>query len=210
MRMIMLALTLVLAAPAAEAAGRKAAPGDFDNYLLALAWSPGWCGARPERRQRHPEQCANPRGFVVHGLWPQWRAGDWPEFCRPDSDVPRAVKDKALALTPDRGLIEHEWDKHGSCTTRDPAGYFDLVAQARGRVAIPELLRAPTKRLRLTRATLERLFAEANPGLRPDMIALSCGRTTEVRICLDKNLAFTACGADIRDSCKTATFVPGW
>jgi ribonuclease T2 len=210
MRMIIALLALVLAAAPAAAAGRKAAPGEFDYYLLALTWSPGWCTAEPERRRKHADQCAKPEGFVVHGLWPQFRAGGWPQYCRPDSDVPKPVKDKAMAITPDRGLIEHEWDKHGSCTTLDAAGYFALAERARARVAIPEPLRAPAKRLRLERATLEKLFADANPGLTPEMIALSCGKAPEVRICFDKDLNFTACGKDVRDSCKTATFAPGW
>ena len=37
---------------------------------------------------------------------------------------------------------------------------------------------------------IERAFAEANPGLRPEMMAVSCGRRVfqEIRICLDRDL----------------------
>lgn len=204
------AATALLAAGPAAAEGRRAAPGDFDYYVLALSWSPNFCDADRDRRRTSPAQCAKAQGFIVHGLWPQWRAGGWPERCRADSEVPPAVKDRAMAITPDRRLIEHQWDRHGVCTAEDSAGYFALAAEARRRVAIPPILEGARQRLRIATPELERLFAEANPGLTPDAIAVVCRPNLEVRVCLDRRLDFTACGADVRDTCRTAVFKPGW
>ena len=61
--------------PRADVASRSA----FDYWILALSWSPEYCAspaARPGSRQ-----CAQPREFIVHGLWPQYERG-WPEDCR--------------------------------------------------------------------------------------------------------------------------------
>jgi ribonuclease T2 len=53
---------------------------------------------------------------------------------------------------------------------------------------------------------IERSFTEVNPGLRPDMIAVQCGRRVlqEVRICVDKDLrGFRSCPEVDRDGCRS-------
>src|SRR5258707_2328410 len=57
-------------------ADTQATPGTFDFYLLNLSWSPEFCvthGDSPE--------CGHGLGLVVHGLWPQYLSGDYPEDC---------------------------------------------------------------------------------------------------------------------------------
>ncbi|MBC7157624.1 MAG: ribonuclease T, partial [Rhodobacteraceae bacterium] len=46
-------------------------------------------------------------------------------------------------------------------------------------------------------------FLEANPGLAPDGITVTCddGRIDEVRICLTRSLDPRFCGADVRRDC---------
>jgi ribonuclease T2 len=54
--------------------------GQFDFYVLALSWSPGFC----ENSGSRSRQCDSGRGlgFVTHGLWPQNEQG-YPSFCEP-------------------------------------------------------------------------------------------------------------------------------
>jgi hypothetical protein len=54
---------------------RAAQPGVFDYYVLNLSWSPEFCYSNA----RNPE-CALDKhfGFIVHGLWPQFRQGGGP------------------------------------------------------------------------------------------------------------------------------------
>jgi ribonuclease T2 len=51
---------------------------------------------------------------------------------------------------------------------------------------------------------VERAFVAANPGLAPDMVAVTCDRTRlrEVRICMDKDLRFRACAEVDRQACR--------
>jgi ribonuclease T2 len=63
---------LVLGAGSVLAQGTAAAPGAFDYYVLALSWSPQYCATATNNADR--SQCSVPHGFVVHGLWPQYRA----------------------------------------------------------------------------------------------------------------------------------------
>jgi ribonuclease T2 len=204
----MLALAPVLASAGAGGARSEARDeargeaGRFDYWLLSLSWSPDHCAGddRPD-----PLQCAPGRrlGLVVHGLWPQWERGSWPQFCARDRRVPRSVEDAILPIMPSRGLVAHQWAKHGTCSGLDPEAYFERTRAARARLAVPEPLRAPARPLSLDVPEIERLFAAANPGLDGDGIAVVCrGRhVAEIRICLDERLGFRRCGEGVGDRC---------
>ena len=175
---------------------RSGRPGEFDYYILALTWSPTFCAFEGSRKDR--DQCEPGRrlGFVVHGLWPQLERGrleDCDAFARPPS---RMALDEAEGVFPSLGLARHEWRKHGACTGLSPAEYFRDTRRAFERLRIPEAFRYPAQDFRTSPRNLERAFADANPGLRADMISLRCrrGRLQEVRVCFERDLrAFRTC-----------------
>ncbi|MGO4571350.1 ribonuclease T2 family protein [Microvirga sp. 2TAF3] len=179
--------------------------GSFDFYVLALSWSPGFC--ETSARGSESKQCdaGNGLGFVVHGLWPQSERG-YPTFCEPSGRfVPRAVIDQTTDLFPSPNLARYQWRKHGTCSGESPSGYFRLVQQARDRVRIPAALDRLKATSQVMPLEIERAFADANPGLRPEMMAVSCGRRVfqEIRICLDKDLRnFHQCPEVDRDACR--------
>jgi len=209
LRAVFVALALLAAGLPAASQPREtrgAAMGDFDFYVLALSWSATWCAITGERRGA--KQCdpgRNP-GFVVHGLWPQHERG-YPAFCTPEGRNPsRRAMDIAEDVLPDSGLARHQWRKHGTCSGLPPEGYFSATAAARRKVRIPAALEAPRETSRFAPLEIERAFAEANPGLRPEMMAVTCerGMLEEVRICLTRDLrAFRPCPEVDRDSCRT-------
>lgn len=173
----------------------------FDYWVLALSWSPEWCAsseARPGSRQ-----CAQAREFIVHGLWPQYERG-YPEFCDTQTRVPERIADQLAPLMPDRGLVFHQWKKHGSCSGLGVEGYFAQLERSAGAVRIPSQALARAAVQRTTRAELEREFIALNPGLSTDAIVFDCrsGYLREVRICLDHALEPRACGADVREGCN--------
>ena len=55
--------------------------GRFDFYVMSLSWSPGFCATGAG--QDDPLQCGPERhfAFVLHGLWPQYQQGGWPQNC---------------------------------------------------------------------------------------------------------------------------------
>ena len=181
----------------------KSEPGQFDYYALALSWSPTYCADRGN--SRNDQQC-NPRGrpyaFVLHGLWPQHERG-WPQDCQ-SSDrgwVPGPVADRMLDIMPSKKLIFHEYRKHGTCSGLAVDRYFGLARELYEKVKIPEkFVDLDDDRMTISPAELTRDFIAANPGLRPDMIAVQCGgpgnRLREVRICFDKAGAFRSCGTN--------------
>jgi ribonuclease T2 len=105
---------------------------------------------------------------------------------------------------PDDGLARQQWRRHGTCSGKGPAEYFRDARLARERVRIPERLTSPARHESLTPLDIKRAFGEANPGLRPDMMAVVCRRGVlqEVRVCLERDLrGFRSCPEVDRSGC---------
>ncbi len=179
------------------------ASGKFDFYVLALSWSPGFC----ENIGGGRDQCEPGKGlgFVVHGLWPQYERG-YPSDCPTNAFPNRMALDKTVGLFPDIQLARYEWRKHGACTGRSPSDYFADVARARALVAIPPAFEKTAQAQTIAPADVERAFYNANPRLRPGMMAVGCRRGVmeEVRICVTKDIrAFRACPEVVQQGCHT-------
>lgn len=168
-------------------------PGVFDYYVLSLSWSPEFCHSHPANGQCHSGHF----GFVVHGLWPQFVEG-YPEHCstQPGLADPSSMTD----IMPDPSLVAHEWATHGTCSGLDPEAYFKLVRRAYGSIQVPTRLAAPSQMFSVTPQQLKEEFVSANPRLRAENLAVSCGNNylTGVLVCLSKQLEPTACQA-VRD-----------
>ncbi|MGI8988481.1 MAG: ribonuclease T2 family protein [Bryobacteraceae bacterium] len=186
-----------------RAAGNSSSqPGQFDYYVLSLSWSPQYCAAAASG---DPTQCGGrPFAFVVHGLWPQYNAGGWPQNCGGQQDVDPAIVNKMLAIMPSPRLVTHEWDTHGACSGLGQQDYFNTIQRAFGEVKIPAAYSDPQDYVMVAPTDLKQQFRAANPSIPPDGISLMCsGRyLSEVRICVDKNLSARSCGPDMRDRCS--------
>lgn len=193
---------LLLAAAPAFAGGDRA--GEFDYYVLSLTWSPGWCAREGDARgadQCHPR---HDHAFTLHGLWPQHESG-WPSHCATTARDPSRRETAAMAdIMGSPGLAWHQWQKHGRCSGLPAAAYLDLSRRAYEGIRIPEVFRSLSRDLRLPAAVVEEAFLEANPGLEPGMITITCaeGRIQEARICLTRDLTPRPCGADVARDCR--------
>ena len=191
----------LLASGAANAQSRS---GNFDFYVLALSWSPSFCAL--EGREKGREQCDGPaKGFVLHGLWPQYERG-FPSNCEhPFRNAPNSVIQQIRGLFPEDGLARHQWRKHGTCSGQPPAAYFAEVRRAVEKVKIPDGFNEAKEGGRVNPRDIERKFIEANQGLRPGMLATTCvrGMLQEVRVCLSKDLRSFQMGPDVvRSGCR--------
>jgi ribonuclease T2 len=77
-------------------------------------------------------------------------------------------KEKIYAYMPSDFLIQHEWDKHGTCSGLARSAHFDLTGNLFGKLKFPRLSGAPKA------DKIEALLMENNPGLDADEIHLSC------------------------------------
>ena len=204
-----LAAGIALAGPQAQAQ-RQGTAGDFDYYALVLSWSPSYCSG--EGAGRGDPQCAPNRqySFVLHGLWPQFARG-FPESCRAATDfVPQPIINGMLDIMPSRNLVIHEFRKHGTCSGLDSKAYFALARKLYNTVQIPEAYRNLERPL-VTRTTdIVQAFVAANPGLRPEMLGVACGRPNrmrEIRFCFSKEGEFKTCGSNENQSrlCRSPT-----
>ena len=169
---------------------------DFDYYVLSLSWSPSWCAGDANRRDE--EQCHPSRdlGFTLHGLWPQYESGGWPEFCRTVERDPSRGQTREMAdIMGSSGLAWYQWKKHGRCSGLSARDYFETSRFAWGLMSLPELENS------LTSADLVKAFVARNPSLKPQDMIVTCrgGQLREVRVCLNKDLSPRACSRDVRD-----------
>lgn len=177
--------------------------GDFDYYVLALSWSPSWCGATGDSRDA--EQCDTGRktDFIVHGLWPQYEDG-WPQNCRTDERDPSRRESAAMDdIMGSGGLAWYQWQKHGRCSGLSARGYYDTIREAAKRVPIPEVFDGLDRDISLPPSVVEDAFIEANPNLTRDGITVTCQSEAlqEVRICLTRDLEPRECAVDTRQDC---------
>jgi len=174
---------------------------DFDFYVLAMSWSPTFC----EDDTRNSDQCSGrrPYGFVAHGLWPQYEKG-WPENCNVSARVSDRTVNEMLPIMPAKGLIFHQWKKHGTCSGMQPDEYFDVVQEAWGKVKIPVTFDGLSREVKVRPRVIEEAFLEANPSLNEDMISIQCNRKRlrEVRVCFDKDLNFRQCSQEVQRECR--------
>lgn len=193
-------LILPVAAWADQCGPVRGIAGRFDYYLLSLTWSPAFC--ETEAGRHNPQQCGTGAdyGFVVHGLWPQYAQGQWPQCCQAvDALRPSAVVDEASKVMIGSRLRQHEWDKHGSCVTSRQDEYFDRVNRAVAAFGLAPSLRAGgVGRIRVS--DLKR-----NWPVPPQSLTVTCTgkRLAEIRLCLDKELAPTPCPSAVvrNDNC---------
>lgn len=122
-------------------ASKGATPGDFDMYLLAQTWAPRFCCTAQERCTT-VSWAFSASHLSLHGLWPGYSTprgqAIYPADCPTKAklavdDLPRHFVDVAPSYCaydaekhkPQLGSLGvHEWRKHGTCSSLEPARYF--------------------------------------------------------------------------------------
>ena len=163
--------------------------GEFDYYLLTMSWSPEFCHTKPSAKQ-----CQDHRGFMLHGLWPQFNNGRYPVNC-PTTQPPPTDLSKIKQIMPAE-IVQHEWQKHGTCSGLSGDEYFALAQKVFESVKIPSDFVAPTKTATMSPTNLKKDFERDNPALADQDIAIQLrqGYLNAVEFCIVKDgSAPTAC-----------------
>ncbi len=176
------------------------APGQFDYYLLTLSWAPEFCAT--EARNASSSECdpIHHYGFIVHGLWPENEDGSYPQHCGSAQPVAQDTVRQMLSIMPDRGLIQHEWATHGTCSGLDARSYFGDIRKAFGGLQVPAEYRAPAQPTKADPAQIEEKFADANHAPRA-AFRVSCrgSEFVAVEVCLTKDLQYRSCGSGVHE-----------
>src|SRR5437660_1386472 len=142
-------LALALTCPAFPQQPGKA--GEFDYYLLVLSWSPEFCHGKPGAAE-----CKDHRGFLLHGLWPQYKNGKYPVDCATTQAAPTDLSKIKQIMPPE--IVVHEWQKHGTCSGLSGDAYFRIAESVFESVKIPADLTAPTQTATSRPAALKKDF----------------------------------------------------
>jgi ribonuclease T2 len=158
-------------------------------------------------------QCGPDRhfAFVLHGLWPQYEKGGWPQNCSTER-VNDGIVDAMLTIMPSPKLVQHEWEKHGTCSGLSAHDYFEESADAFQSVNIPARYQTPRQEITVDPDQLRQDFAAANPNIGEQGFVVLCsgnGRyLQEVRVCLKNDLTGRACNREVqRDQCRAVQIV---
>jgi ribonuclease T2 len=182
---------------AAQPAGTS---GNFDYYILVLSWAPEFCATHPDNASSSECDPHRHLGFVVHGMWPQNDNGDYPLNCGSAPPVSQATVRRMLDIIPSRGLIQHEWRTHGTCTGLNANDYFANIERAYGNLHIPDEFKTLAQEEKESPADIGAKFAQAN-HVPTSAVRVSCSgdELLGVEVCLTKDLQYRSCGSKVRD-----------
>ncbi len=171
-----------------------------DYYLLALSWAPQFCATHAGNASSSECDPERQFGFVVHGLWPQNNDGSYSQNCAPARPVAEQIVRRMLTIMPARGLIQHEWAEHGTCSGLSPQEYFADIERAFSRVQTPQEYHAPAQTITASPSEIEQKFADANHAP-AGAFRVSCSRAelVEMKICLTRDLRYRECGSNVRE-----------
>jgi ribonuclease T2 len=176
-----------------------------DGYILALSWSREHCRGR-EDNPADALQCDKSMGefgFVLHGLWPEAKGPNYPQWCRKAEPLSRAVVQQNICMTPSVQLLQHEWAKHGTCMARKPETYFGAARLLFDAMEFPDMDRMSRQGEKEGTLTV----ALNNHGLSETAIKVKTNRRgwlEEVHICLNKKFKPRVCPAFVRGAPSNA------
>ena len=182
------------------AATSDASAGSFDYFLLTLSWAPEFCASNPNGRTSIECAANQHRGLVVHGLWPQYDNGKWPEDCASTPPVASSTVNHMMPIMPGKALIQHEWEKHGTCSGMSVQDYFGAIEKLYNGLEVPAEFKKPATSEQASPVAIEQEFAAANNA--PEgAFRVSCPQNefSAVEVCLSKDLQYQACPNTVRE-----------
>ena len=177
-----------------------ASAGDFDYFLLTLSWAPEFCASNPNGRTSIECAPSQHKGLVVHGLWPQYDNGKWPQDCASTPPVSSGTVNHIMPIMPSKRLIQREWAKHGTCSGMSVQDYFGAIEKLYNGLEVPPEFKKPTSSAQFNSATIEQKFATANNAPK-NAFRISCPQNefSAVEVCLNKALQYQACPNTVKE-----------
>ena len=172
----------------------------FDYYLLTLSWAPEFCASNPSGRTSHECNPNKHMGLVVHGLWPQYNNGRWPQDCASTPPVSSATVSHMMPIMPGSSLIQHEWAKHGTCSGLSVDQYFAAIDKLYNKLKVPDDFNKPSSSSTASPSGIEEKFATANQAPQ-GAFRVSCPQNafSAVEICVTKDFQYQACRETVKE-----------
>ena len=176
------------------------ATSDFDYFLLTLSWAPEFCASNSSGRSSAECDPNKHMGLVVHGLWPQYDNGKWPQDCTSTPPVASATVNHIMPIMPGKELIQHEWANHGTCSGLSAHDYFGVIEKLYNELQVPPNFKKPSSSSAAVPTDIEQKFAKANNAPK-GAFRISCPQNEflAVEICLSKDFEYQACPSTLKD-----------
>ena len=175
----------------------------WSHFLFVQLQPPSWLNSGP-----HSNNNYNSTYFTVHGLWPEFINGSWPQYCP-------APPFNSLELAPIKNELEvkwtnfrnaksfwkHEYDRHLTCLQQDPNfsneySCFHFGLEKLNQYDYYSILKSyniiPTNNL-MFRTDLIRGIIQEYVGKRPIIICNNQNHLNEIITCYDKDLNIIDC-----------------
>ncbi|ARF09950.1 T2 family ribonuclease [Indivirus ILV1] len=185
---------------------------DWDYILFVQVWPGSWINNGPLLYK------FNNSYFTIHGLWPQYYNGSWPQFCNHDKFNYLAIKNISQYLEMywtnfknAKDLWVHEYKKHATCAENDPLlsteyQYFLTGLILRNKYNIFSVLKnnsiVPSNIIKYSTKGLVKVLSK---GFNNTIVML-CNENNilnEIRFCLDKNLEQFDCPSnELKEQCQ--------
>jgi ribonuclease T2 len=181
-----------------------ASSASFDYYLFVLSWAPEFCATNAKGGGTAECDPDKHMGLVVHGLWPQYNNGKWPEDCASTPPVASAMVNHMMPIMPGKQLIQHEWSKHGTCSGLTSNDYFAAIEKLYTGLKLPEDFKKPASSARTGPGDIEAKFASSNDASK-NAFRVSCPQNefSAVEVCLSKDLQYQECPMTLKE-CKAS------
>jgi len=177
-----------------------------ESFVLAISWSKGFCKYQkqkissvlnnPTSSQEDKEyslkkkadlkvQCYsnNDFGWVVHGLWGQNYDDGHPKFCDTNAgQIDFSVIKENLCMSPSAGLIQREWEKHGTCDFNTAKQYYSQTKSLYEKFNYPSEIGDKVK--------AKKWLVANNISLTEKNVKVS---KNDIFICFDDKLKLTTC-----------------
>jgi len=193
------------------------ANSDFDFFYFVRQWPGSFCSEHKCPLFRKPDWYR----FTIHGLWPNYNAGGWPEFCDKDKAFDESLIDDLVPQmelawpsymddSDSENFWAHEWNKHGTCALAELPSehkYFKTVLKLHWKYDLMAALEdadiTPSDKARYGKAQLEDAIRKAY-GVDALIHCSQDGKLTEIWMCIDKDLKPFDCKASAADTshCK--------
>ncbi|GIL65503.1 hypothetical protein Vafri_19284 [Volvox africanus] len=185
---------------------------DFDYFIFVRKWPGSFCA-----KHACPLIFNHWFHFTIHGLWPNYNDGTWPQFCGKDyssyEDQIRDLLDELRSEWPNAYKFEeqywyHQWSKHGTCAPDvfpTERSYFQNVLNLHRRYDLTAALGQAgilpsTETVYRTKDVVNAIYNAY--GVRP-LVHCYDGELTEIWLCLDKKLRSFDCDASHeRNDCQ--------
>ncbi|BBN01580.1 ribonuclease T2 [Marchantia polymorpha subsp. ruderalis] len=200
---------------------------DFDYYYFVVQWPGSYCDL--QKACCYPLTGKPAANFSIHGLWPEFLDGTWPQDCDTSQTFDlEQVRDLVPELNKYWGTLtcpssdstkfwKHEWEKHGTCTGLTQHEFFSKTLALMKSINLGAALEkanivpsdTATYNVTQVQSALACAIEEHTPGVECNIAKSGNNQLYQVYVCVDKDgTTLIPCPAYPNGRCNATVYWP--